>query len=120
MTIVLDHTIVFAADKGRSAELLAALLGLEVGAPAGPFAPVRVNDDLTLDFDDRFGARPGHYAFRVDEPTIVRALEVARDLGLDVGSDPGVVDGRRNADGRVYVRDPDGIAWELIPSRPAG
>lgn len=58
MTIVLNHTVVPVADKHRGARLLAALLGLEVGEPTGPFAPVRINDDLTFDFDDRLGARP--------------------------------------------------------------
>ncbi|HEX3812022.1 MAG TPA: hypothetical protein VHX59_04195 [Mycobacteriales bacterium] len=61
MTIVLNHTIVPVADRRRGAELLAALLGLTAGAPVGPFAPARMNDDLTFDFDERFGARPAHY-----------------------------------------------------------
>ena len=46
MTIVLDHTIVRARDKGRSARFFADLLGLDVGEPSGPFAPVRVNTDV--------------------------------------------------------------------------
>lgn len=62
MTIVLDHTIVAVADKRRSAHLFADLIGATPGIPAGPFVPVEVNRELTLDFDERFGARPGHYA----------------------------------------------------------
>jgi hypothetical protein len=47
MTVVLNHTIVPVGDKLRGAQVLADLLGLEVGAPAGPFVPVRINEDVT-------------------------------------------------------------------------
>jgi catechol 2,3-dioxygenase-like lactoylglutathione lyase family enzyme len=119
--IVLDHTIVAVTDKDRGARFLADLLDLPVGAPAGPFVPVRVNDDLTLDFDDRRGGRPGHYAFLVDDATFDRAL--ARVQGSDIawGSAPMQVDRRVNrlGGGRgVYVLDPDGIAYELFTAVP--
>jgi catechol 2,3-dioxygenase-like lactoylglutathione lyase family enzyme len=121
MTIVLNHTIVPVTDKARAAQLLAALLGVEIGDPSGPFVPVRINDDLTLDFDDRFGARPGHYAFLVDDQTFDAALEFTRSSGLDWGSAPRSVDRQINhlGGGRgVYVRDPDGIAYEFFTAVP--
>ena len=62
MTVVLNHTIVPVGDKRRGAQVLADLLGLEAGAPAGPFVQLRINEDLTFDFDDRAGGRPGHYS----------------------------------------------------------
>ncbi|WP_280464803.1 hypothetical protein [Nocardia brasiliensis] len=61
MRVVLNHTIVPAADRHAAATFFADLLGLTVGGQVGPFAPVRVNDDLTLDFDDRATVVPGHY-----------------------------------------------------------
>jgi catechol 2,3-dioxygenase-like lactoylglutathione lyase family enzyme len=121
MTIVLNHTIVPVADRQRGARLLADLLGLRVGAPAGPFVPVRINDDLTFDFDDRLGARPGHYAFLVDDDTFDRALDRAQRDDLEWGSAPRVVDRQINhlGGGRgVYVRDPDGIAYEFFTAVP--
>ncbi len=121
MTIVLNHTIVAVADKERGARLLADLLGVEAGKPAGPFVPVRVNDDLTLDFDDRFGGRPGHYAFLVDDATFDAALDYARRSDLEWGSAPREVDRQINylGGGRgVYVRDPDGIAYEFFTAVP--
>ncbi|CAJ59213.1 MULTISPECIES: VOC family protein [Frankia] len=121
MTVVLNHTIVPVADKERSARLLAALLGVEAGEPAGPFVPVRVNDELTLDFDDRLGARPGHYAFLVDDVTFDVALDQARRSGLAWGSAPRTVDRQINhlGGGRgVYIRDPDGIAYEFFTTVP--
>jgi catechol 2,3-dioxygenase-like lactoylglutathione lyase family enzyme len=101
MTIVLNHTIVPVADKERGARLLAGLLGVEAGPPAGPFAQVRVNDDLTQDFD--------------------AALAYAVRSGLEYGSAPRVVDQQINhlGGGRgVYVRDPDGIAYEFFTAVP--
>ena len=112
MTVVLDHTIVPVADKQRGAAFLADLLGVATGAPIGPFVPVRINDDLTFDFDDRWGARPGHYAFLVDDDTFDAALARAQRAGHEWVSDPR--DGGRG----VYVLDPDGIAYELFTVAP--
>ena len=121
MSIVLNHTIVPVSDKQRGARLLAALLGLEVGAAVGPFTPVRINDDLTLDFDDRWGAQPGHYAFLVDDATFDGALGEAQRADLEWGSAPRAVDRQINhlGGGRgVYIVDPDGIAYEFFTAVP--
>jgi len=121
MTIVLNHTIVPVGDKARGARFLAELLGLEVGEQAGAFAPVQINADLTFDFDDRLGARPGHYAFLVDDGTFDRALGLAQARDLEYGSEPRLSDGQINhlGGGRgVYIRDPDGIAYEFFTTVP--
>ena len=121
MTIVLNHTIVPVGDKRRGARFLADLLGLEVGEQAGPFAPVQINADLTFDFDDRLGASPGHYAFLVDDGTFDRALGLAQTGDLEYGSAPRLSDGQINhlGGGRgVYIRDPDGIAYEFFTAVP--
>ena len=85
MTIILNHTIVPVADAQRGAQFLADLLGLPVSPPAGPFVPVRINDDLTFDFDARLGARAGHYAFLVDDAIFDRALGLAEGSDLAWG-----------------------------------
>jgi catechol 2,3-dioxygenase-like lactoylglutathione lyase family enzyme len=121
MTVILNHTIVPVGDKQRGARFLANLLGLHVGEQAGPFAAVQINDDLTFDFDDRLGARPGHYAFLVDEGTFDRALGLAVAGGLEYGSAPRRTDYQINhlGGGRgVYIRDPDGIAYEFFTAVP--
>jgi hypothetical protein len=121
MSIVLDHAIVAVADSHRGARVLADLLGLAVSPRTGPFIPLQINSDLTLDFDDRQGARPGHYAFLVDESTFDGALSGAKSLGLAWGSAPRITDFRiiRLNNGRgVYVRDPDGIAYEFLTRAP--
>jgi catechol 2,3-dioxygenase-like lactoylglutathione lyase family enzyme len=124
MSIVLNHMIVPAADKRASAEVLARLLGLPVGEPAGPFVPVRVNEDLTLDFDDRHHPQPGHYAFLVDDDTFDALLAHLGDTPIDYGSGPAQGWDRRInhlGGGRgVYVRDPDGHSYELFTAVPDG
>ena len=52
MAIELNHTIVPALDKEASATFLARIFGLPYDGPAGHFAPVQVNESLTLDFDN--------------------------------------------------------------------
>ena len=123
MSITLNHLIVPATDRQAAATFLAELLGVAVGPPAGPFAPVRVNDDLTLDFDDRGAVRPGHYAFLVDDDTFDRALaRLEASPSIDFGAGPqGGWDRRINhlGGGRgVYVRDPDGHSYEIFTAVP--
>ena len=122
MSIVLDHTIVPASDRHAAAAFLAGLLGLPVGEPTGPFVPVVLNADTTLDFDDRVSPeRPGHWAFRVDDATFDAALVHLDRAGAPFGRGPGYEwDGQVDtADGarRVYVRDPDGHVYELFTAR---
>jgi hypothetical protein len=61
----------------------------EQRGPAIEITPVRVNDDLTLDFDDRHLAQPGHYAFLVDDATFDATLDrLRRSPSIDYGSAP--------------------------------
>ncbi len=63
MSIQLDHTIVPSKDKEHAARFFARIFGLAYDGPASHFAPVRVNDILTLDFDNDPDFEPHHYAF---------------------------------------------------------
>ena len=49
MAITLNHTIVPAHDKEASAKWFAKIFGLPYEGVAGHFAPVRINETLTLD-----------------------------------------------------------------------
>lgn len=126
MPVVLNHLIVPASDRRASAAFLADLLGLPAPAPdadAGPFSPVRINGDLTFDFDDRRGATPGHYAFLVDDVTFDGVLtRLRRAPGIAFGSGPANGWDRQVnhlGGGRgVYVRDPDGHSYELFTAVP--
>jgi catechol 2,3-dioxygenase-like lactoylglutathione lyase family enzyme len=89
MAINLDHTIVPARDKVASAKFFANLFGLRYDGPFGPFAPVRVNETFTMDFDDRwenFGVH--HYAFHVSEEDFDAIFGRIKEAGLSYGSQP--------------------------------
>jgi catechol 2,3-dioxygenase-like lactoylglutathione lyase family enzyme len=120
MTIHLDHTIVPARDKIASARRLAELLGVPWAEHGpGPFAPVYVNEGLTLDFietDEDFPIY--HFCFRVDDDEFDAILGRIRAAGIPYRSSVrGPVDGVINTDygGRLfYWNDPEGHQWELL------
>ena len=78
MAITLNHTIVPAKDKEASARHFAKLFGLSYDGPAGHFAPVRVNDTLTMDFDDRDVLESHHYAFHVNDEEFDQVFNTRR------------------------------------------
>lgn len=120
MPIELDHTIVPSHHKLASAQLLAGLLGVPWAASGpGPFAPVYVNDGLTLDFIDTDEAFPiYHFCFRVSEPAFDAILARIQAAGIAYRSAVrGPMDGQVNTDygGRlVYWNEPDGHQWEML------
>jgi catechol 2,3-dioxygenase-like lactoylglutathione lyase family enzyme len=83
MSIQLNHTIVAAHDKERSAAFLADVLGLPPPTPLGPFIAVKVDNDVTLDFMEARGdIVPQHYAFLIDESDFDRVLARIEERGL--------------------------------------
>ena len=67
MPITLNHTIVPSKDKVASAEFFARIFDLSYEGSTGHFAPVQVNDTLTLDFDNSDQFESHHYAFHVSD-----------------------------------------------------
>jgi catechol 2,3-dioxygenase-like lactoylglutathione lyase family enzyme len=119
MTITLNHTIVPARDKESAARFFAETFGLRFEGSGGHFAPVRVNDTLTLDFADAKGTIASqHYAFHVCDAEFDAILQRVRDAGLAFGSGPwSLEDGKLNDwnGGRgFYYKDPDGHVIELM------
>ncbi len=120
MTVELDHLLVPSRDKVASAKRLAGLLGVrwsETGV--GPFAPVFVNDGLTLDFDQWTDPIPSiHYCFRVSEAEFDRIVERIGAAGIPYRSSVrGPVDfqvGQFRGGSIVYWNEPDGHQWELL------
>lgn len=111
-SIQLDHTIVPSHDKERAARFFARIFGLGYEGLSPPFAPVRVNDTLTLDFDDRWPRfEPHHYAFRVDATAFEGILARVRAEGIPYGSAPwSRTDGKVAEAGggrRFYFDDPE-------------
>ena len=121
MSIKLNHTIVPAKDKDAAARFLAKLFGLSYDGPMGHFAPVRVNEDLTLDFDNAESFEPHHYAIQVSDDEFDAIFARIQEAGIDWGSGPGSsrdrqLNSRKGGRG-VYFHGPDGHLLELL-TRP--
>ncbi|WP_030922249.1 VOC family protein [Streptomyces sp. NRRL B-24720] len=121
--IQLNHTAVYASDRYLSAEFLAEVLSLKVGAPFGPFLPVDLGNGVTLDFYEKRNEpiQSQHYAFLVPDEefdAVIARLEV---VGVTYYADPGHTEpGRINGlfGGRgAYFDDPDGHNMEVM-TRP--
>ncbi len=116
--IELNHTIVPAHDRVASAEFFARIFGLSYEGEVGPFAPVRINDSLTLDFatSSRFDSH--HLAFHVSEDFFDSIFGRLQKEGVPYGSGPRALhDGKinRRGGGRgVYFEDPNGHVLELL------
>lgn len=123
MAITLNHTIVPARDKQASARFFADIFGLTYEQSDGYFAPVRVNDTLTLDFDDDVDTFDvHHYAFHVSDPEFDEIFRRIQAAQVSYGSDPwNLENGQLNAwnGGRgFYFRDPSGHILEVMTRKP--
>ncbi len=121
MGFELNHAIVRCTDKAGAAQFFADLIGAAPVQASGPFAAVRVNDRLTLDFHDESDFVFGHFAFMVAERDSDAILEhiAARDLSF--GSGPFARDRRINRHNRgrgIYVWD--GNSYEFFTTDPLG
>ncbi|MGH7092583.1 MAG: VOC family protein [Stellaceae bacterium] len=118
MAIALDHTIVPAHDKIASARFFARIFGLEFRGLHSHFAPVQVNDVLTLDFDERGDFEHHHYAFKVGDAEFDAIFGRVKDEGVAYGSGQ-----RERADMQInhrrggrgfYFEDPNGHVLEVL------
>ncbi|MCP9207130.1 VOC family protein [Streptomyces cucumeris] len=120
MPVELNHTIIHARDKRESAEFLANILGLEVGAEWGPFIPVQTSNSVTLDFATvpAESITMQHYAFLISEAEFDAAFARIREQGITYYADPrqkqpGEIN--RHYGGRgLYFMDPSGHGMEII------
>lgn len=118
MPIHLNHTIVPAKDKEEAAKFFAQIMGLSYEGPHGHFAPVRVDENLTLDFDNRDSFESHHYAFHVSEAEFDAIFARIKESGTTYGSQPyaqanGEINHRLGGRG-VYFADPNGHSYELL------
>jgi catechol 2,3-dioxygenase-like lactoylglutathione lyase family enzyme len=120
MAIQLDHLMVPARDKLKSAQLLAELLGVPWMDPGiGPFVPVYLNEGLTLDFDEWGEPFPLiHFCFRVSPEEFEAILGRIKAAGIAYRGDVhGPVDFQVNTEhggSIVYWNEPDGHQWEML------
>ncbi|MEU3085800.1 VOC family protein [Streptomyces massasporeus] len=119
----LNHTAVYASDRRLSAQFLAAVLGLEVGAPFGPFLPVDLGNGVTLDYYEMTDEpiQSQHYAFLVPDERFDGMIDRLEALGVTYYADPNHTRPGRVNDlfgGRgAYFADPAGHNMEIM-TRP--
>ena len=118
MAIHLDHTVVPAKDKEVAARFFARVMGLSYEGPEGHFAPVRVNETLTMDFDNRDTVEPHHYAFHVGDEEFDGIFERVQADGIAYGSGPRSPDdmqiNHRKGGRGFYFTAPDGHLLEVL------
>jgi catechol 2,3-dioxygenase-like lactoylglutathione lyase family enzyme len=122
MAVELNHTIVSAQDKHASAAFIAEILGVKVGEPTGPFVPVTLANNVTLDYMDT-GISPQHYAFLVDDELFDAAHQRLLDRGVPTWADPDhrepdAINTRWGGRG-VYFPDPVGHNMEIFTRSPS-
>ncbi len=121
--VQLDHHAVYAKDRSLSAEFIAAVLGLEVGSPFGPFLPVDLGNGVTLDYYELRDepVQSQHYAFLVPDAQFDAMTTRLQALGVTYYADPHHTEpGQINRlfGGRgAYFLDPDGHNMEIM-TRP--
>ena len=123
MPVRLNHTIVAARDRQKSATFLADILGLAPPTSYGPFAVVQLDNDVSLDFMDDEDVHQRHYAFLVTEAEFDEIFARIQDGGLQYWADPfeqqpGVINTHDGGRG-LYWQDPSGHKLEII-TRPYG
>ncbi|MEV7239163.1 VOC family protein [Streptomyces sp. NPDC051020] len=121
--VQLNHTAVYATDRQLSAEFIAAILGLQVGAPFGPLLPVDLGNGVTLDYYEKRDEpiQSQHYAFLVPDEQFNNMIARLEAVGVTYYADPSHTEpGQINRlfSGRgAYFDDPDGHNMEIM-TRP--
>lgn len=121
MTVKLNHTIVPARDPRASAHFLAEILELSVDSRLAHFTPIRLGNEVSLDYDQVDEFEPHHYAFMVSEQEFDAALARIQHSGIAHYGDPacrevGQVYRSKHTEGRrgTYFRDPNGHLMEIL------
>ncbi|HTJ54070.1 MAG TPA: VOC family protein [Nitrosospira sp.] len=118
MAITLNHTIVPSHNKVEAARFYSRIFGFDYIGEFSHFIVVKVNETLSLDFDNREKFESHHYAFKVSEPEFDQIFARLKAENVAYGSgpfDPQNMSINHNDGGRgVYFRDPDGHLLEML------
>lgn len=121
--VQLNHTAGYASDRHASADFIAAILGLQVGAPFGPFLPVDLHNGVTLDYYEKADEpiQSQHYAFVVPDDQFEAMIARLEATGTAYYADPGHTEpgqiNRLFGGCGAYFDDPDGHNMEIM-TRP--
>jgi catechol 2,3-dioxygenase-like lactoylglutathione lyase family enzyme len=119
MPVELNHTIVAATDRDRTADFLVDILGLEPATTYGPFRVVALANGVSLDVVGSSGpVHPQHYAFLVSEEEFDLIWARIRERDLEFWAGPfhrRAAEINTNDGGRgLYWEDPNGHNLEII------
>lgn len=124
MTVELNHTIIYVADRQKSANFIAEILGLPAPQSFGNFLVVPTSNNVSLDFMETTDPiDPQHYAFLVSEEEFDQIFGRITERGLPYWSDPqqtkqGEINHRDGGRG-LYFEEPSGHLLEIL-TRPYG
>ena len=124
MTIELNHTIVHVKDRWSASRDVGHVLGLPEATAYGPFAELKLDNGVSLDFMDSEADIHGqHYAFLVGEDDFDPILGRLRDEGRQWWADPFKRHWTRSTTGTVAAastgRALTGTGWRSSPVRTA-
>ena len=131
MTVELNHVIVPATDKWASARFVADILGINTGPGVARFAPLPLNNGVTMDYMDIADGPPdgisrpastparGHYALMVSNDVFdaAHARIVAAGIAYHAqpdGGRPEEIYGHNDRQRGLYFPDPDRHLIELL------
>ncbi|MEV4432971.1 VOC family protein [Streptomyces sp. NPDC049555] len=122
MNVHLDHTVVNSTHRFTGARFLTELLGAPDPEVNGPFAAVRLEGGVTIDYADHIVPAgeivPQHFCYRVTDEHFDEIFARVQERGLEYWADPyHRTPGEINhlAGGRgFYVLDPDGHNVEFL------
>ena len=124
MAITLDHTIVPSHEQDAGARFFAEVFDLDYDG-SDHFAPVRVNETMTLLFSDQDSVKGQHYAFVVDEDEFDAIFARIQGSDITYGSAPispddGQINTRRGGRGVYFSGGPDPHLWEIMTRAETG
>lgn len=124
MGVELNHTIIYVADKKKSAHFVAEILGLPAPEKFDHFLIIKTSNNVSLDFLQITEAiDTQHYAFLVSEKEFDQIFGRIKERGLPHWADPqqtkqGEINHRDGGRG-VYFEEPSGHLLEIL-TRPYG
>jgi catechol 2,3-dioxygenase-like lactoylglutathione lyase family enzyme len=117
MAVALDHMSIPTKDKVGTAEFFGRVFGVPYEGPRRDFAPIKLSEGLTLNFEQWEDVPIHHYAFRVTGDEFDAVLERLRTGGVPFGNSTRDQNSEiYDHDGRkgFYFQDPNGHGLELI------
>lgn len=122
MSIILDHTVVYAKDHNKSAKEFAGVMDVPLGRISGKdydFTMTRVNAELSIYFMERDHiSLEQHMAFNVEGKTFEKILKRLQKKNIAYGSSPYDTENERTdhdfAPRGLFWRNLDGCLFEIM------